>query len=60
VVRRVHENAVPRDRTAIPGGDDIQFVVEINGGFARRLGIGPGAEMRSPLIDQAQAAWPCG
>jgi uncharacterized membrane protein (UPF0127 family) len=59
VVQRVHENAVPLDRSAIPGGTDIQFVLEINGGFARRLGIGEGSQMRHPAVDPAKAAWPC-
>jgi len=59
VVRRVHPNARPLDRTAIPGGDDIQFVLEINGGLAGRMGISPGAELRHPSVDPAKAAWPC-
>lgn len=58
-LRRIHENAVPLDRTPIPGGDDIRFVLEINGGLARTLGIEEGAELRHPAIDQALAAWPC-
>jgi uncharacterized membrane protein (UPF0127 family) len=59
VVRRVHENARPLDRTGIPGGDDIQYVLEINGGLARRLGIAPGSALRHPSLDQDLAAWPC-
>ncbi len=55
----VHENAVPGDLTPIPGGDAIQYVLEINGGAARRLGIAPGAELRHPALDRATAAWPC-
>lgn len=55
----VHENAVPGDLTPIPGGDAIQYVLEINGGAARRLGIAPGAELRHPVLDPAGAAWPC-
>jgi len=35
VVQRIHENAIPLDRTAIPGGDGILAVLEINGGLAR-------------------------
>ena len=58
-LRRIHENAVPLDRTPIPGGDDIRFVLEINGGLARTLGIEEGAELRHPAIDQTLAAWPC-
>lgn len=57
VVRHVHSNAVPGDLTSIPGGDDIQYVLEINGGLARMLGIRPGAELRHPAI--GDPAWPC-
>lgn len=57
VVRHVHSNAVPGDETAIPGGDAVQYVLEINGGLAQRLGITPGAQMRHPAI--RNAAWPC-
>lgn len=59
VVRKVHENAVPLDETPIPGGDDIQFVLEINGGMAAVLGIDAGDQMRHPAVDPALAAWPC-
>ncbi|WP_324289783.1 DUF192 domain-containing protein [Frigidibacter sp. RF13] len=58
-VRKVHEGAKPFDETPIPGGEDIQFVLEINGGLARRLGIAPGAELRHPAIDSDAAAWSC-
>ena len=54
----VHENAVPLDRTSIPGGTDIQFVLEINGGMAGRLGIAPGDLLQHPGIG-ALAAAPC-
>lgn len=58
-VATVHEMAVPFDETAIPGGSDIQFVLEIGGGKARALGIGPGSVLRHPAIDSDRAAWPC-
>ena len=58
-LRRIHENAVPLDRTPIPGGDHIRYVLEINGGLASTLGIEEGAELRHPSIDQDLAAWPC-
>ena len=57
-VTRIHENAVPLDETDIPGGDAVQFVLEINGGLATRLGIEVGSELRHPIIG-AEAAWPC-
>jgi uncharacterized membrane protein (UPF0127 family) len=57
---RVHSNAQPRDETPIPGGTDIRYVLEINGGMAESLGIEPGAELRHPALDQTLAAWGCG
>jgi uncharacterized membrane protein (UPF0127 family) len=59
LVRRIHENAVPLDRTPIPGGDDIRYVLEINGGMAAMLGLSEGDQMRHPAIVQDGAAWPC-
>lgn len=59
-VQHVHHEAVPHDETPIFGGDDIQSVLEINGGLARRIGISEGWQLRHPAIDQDQAAWPCG
>jgi|AntRauMFilla1563_2_1112583.scaffolds.fasta_scaffold02741_2 hypothetical protein len=59
VVARVHENAVPLDRTSIPGGDGIQFVLEINGGMAETLGIAAGTQLRHPAVPQDIAVWPC-
>lgn len=59
-VRRVHANAIPHDLTAIPGGDNIQFVLEINGGLAALYGISEGTQMQHPAIDQRAAVWPCG
>jgi uncharacterized membrane protein (UPF0127 family) len=56
-VLRVAAEAVPGDETQIPSGAPAQYVLEINGGLADRLGIGEGAEMRHPAI--ARAAWPC-
>jgi uncharacterized membrane protein (UPF0127 family) len=58
-VTRVHENAVPLDETGIDGGDGVRFVLEINGGLARRLGIGPGTVLRHPAVPQDGAAWRC-
>lgn len=58
-VLRVAANARPMDQTIIDGGEGVQFVVEINGGLAARLGIAPGSEMRSPEISQERALWPC-
>jgi hypothetical protein len=58
-VTRVHANAVPGDLTPIDGGEAVQFVLEINGGLAAKLGIEPGAELRHPAIPDDRAAWTC-
>ncbi|MCP5086060.1 MAG: DUF192 domain-containing protein [Rhodobacteraceae bacterium] len=58
-VVRVHENAVPHDRTSIFGGTEVLAVLEINGGLTRRLGLVPGAEMRHPAFAASKAVWPC-
>jgi uncharacterized membrane protein (UPF0127 family) len=57
VVTRVHSNAVPKDLTTIDGGEGVRFVLEINGGLAKRLGIAPGSEMRHPAIEAP--VWAC-
>lgn len=59
VVTHIHHQARPLDRTPIPGGDAVLYVLEINGGMARQLGITTGSELRHPRIDPALAAWPC-
>ena len=56
-VQHIHENAIPLDETGIPGGNDIQYVLEINGGLSSRLGITLGSQLRHPSI--SVAAWPC-
>jgi uncharacterized protein len=58
-VTKVHANAVPGDLTSIDGGEGVQFILEINGGLAKRLGIAEGAELRHPAIG-ADAVWACG
>ncbi|MDP0929143.1 DUF192 domain-containing protein [Paracoccus onubensis] len=65
VIRHIHPDAQPYDETAIPGAaaDDSdpnrQFILEIGGGEAARLGLKVGQAMASLAINQAQAAWPC-
>jgi uncharacterized membrane protein (UPF0127 family) len=55
----VQSDAVPQDLTPIDGGEGVMYVIEINGGLAARIGIAAGAELRSDLVDQTKAAWPC-
>lgn len=57
-ITHVHPNAVPGDLTSIPGGDSVQYVLEVNGGMTARLGIEPGDHMRHAAIGP-DARWPC-
>ncbi|PWJ19208.1 DUF192 domain-containing protein [Jannaschia seohaensis] len=58
-VINVHAEAVPLDETPILSEAPGLAVLEINGGMAATLGIGPGDELRSPAMPQDRAAWPC-
>lgn len=49
-ITRIHENAIPHDETAIPGGPNVQYVLEINGGAAEALGLTAGDHMIHPSI----------
>jgi uncharacterized membrane protein (UPF0127 family) len=57
-ITRIHDNAVPLDETSIDGGEGVQFVLEINGGMAARLGITVGDVMQHPSFGPTAAA-PC-
>jgi uncharacterized membrane protein (UPF0127 family) len=58
-ITHIHENAVPLDETSIDGGEGVQFVLEINGGLASRLGIEVGDVLQHPAIGPDAVA-PCG
>jgi len=58
-VQHVHHQAQPGDLRPKFGGDNIQYVLEINGGLAAQLGISEGSQLRHPAIDTKAAAWPC-
>ena len=57
-ITSIHENAKPLDDTPIPGGEAVQFVLEVNGGLTGRLGIAPGDVLQHPAIEEG-AALPC-
>ncbi len=59
LVTQVHPMAVPLDRTGIDGGEGVKFVLEINGGLAKILGITPGSALLHPVVDPDLAVWPC-
>jgi uncharacterized membrane protein (UPF0127 family) len=58
-VRHIHHKAVPLDETPIRGGSGVQFVLELNGGMAERLGITVGSQMQHPSVARDRAVWPC-
>ena len=58
-VSRIHENAIPLDETPIFGGEEVQYVLEINGGLSRRLGLEEGAVIQHPSIPPEIAILPC-
>jgi uncharacterized membrane protein (UPF0127 family) len=58
VILRIHENAIPGDTTSIDGGVGVQYVLEINGGLASRLGIAEGDTLQHPTFGPDAAA-PC-
>lgn len=58
-ITRIHENATPLSEATIDGGENVLYVLEINGGLASKLGITEGAVMKHPAFDQGMAAWAC-
>jgi uncharacterized membrane protein (UPF0127 family) len=58
-VQHIHHEAQPGDLRPKFGGDDIQYVLEINGGLAKQMGIVVGSRLRHPSIPEDRAAWPC-
>lgn len=59
VVTHIHHNAVPLDTSPLPSVVPSKYVLEINGGLARSLGISVGSEVQHQTILQENAIWPC-
>lgn len=54
VTRHVRDNAVPYSEDLISSGGEVRYVLELNAGTVRRLGIGVGS--RAELADLKKAA----
>lgn len=50
VIKTIHVNARPHDTTSIPSQVPVQFVLEIPGGVAEKLGIKPGDTMEHERV----------
>ena len=50
-VRKVHENAEPLSESIIDSGGPIDFVLELNAGTAKRLGIRAGNRVENALME---------
>lgn len=59
VIVGIHHEAQPLDLRPIGSGAPVRYVLEINGGLSRRLGISEGSELRHPGVLQHRAVWPC-
>lgn len=53
VVKKVHAEAKPLDRTSIPSGHPVQFVLEIAGGRAAEIGLAAGDTIEHDRIRAA-------
>lgn len=58
-VSHIHRDAVPLDPTPIPSAGAVRYVLEINAGLTRAMGVTVGSELRHPSILQSGAVWPC-
>ena len=50
VVRTIHVNAKPHDKTSIPSEVPVQFVLEIPGGRSVEIGLKPGDRIEHPRM----------
>jgi len=51
-VTHVVQNAVPYSRTIIDSGGPVKYVIEVNAGIVRKLGLAVGDKATSPTIGQ--------
>lgn len=49
-ITHIHENAVPHSEAIISSRGAVKFVLELNGGTAKRYGIKPGDMVRSTQV----------
>jgi uncharacterized protein len=47
-IHRIHERAQPLDETSISSGENVRYVLELNGGIAGKLGLKAGDMVKLP------------
>jgi uncharacterized membrane protein (UPF0127 family) len=50
VVTHIHENAEPLSEAIISSNGAVYGVLEVNAGYARKIGLKPGDRLRHPLF----------
>ena len=50
IITKIFENALPFSTTSIFGGYDVQYVLEINAGLTKSLGIKTGGLIKHSLV----------
>ncbi|TCL74048.1 DUF192 domain-containing protein [Rhizobium sp. BK251] len=55
IIRHIHANAEPFSRAIIDSRGAVEFVIELNGGTAAKLGIKPGDHVKSATIERDTA-----
>lgn len=58
-ITHIHHNAVPHSEETIDGGENVLYVLEINGGLAKKFDFDVGDAMRHNQIDPEIAVWKC-
>jgi hypothetical protein len=58
LIRHIHPNAKTQSLDPIYGGPENQYVLEVNAGLSKRLGLRVGDAVRHPVFGQT-AIWAC-
>ncbi len=53
-IARIAERTTPLSLVAVPSGEAVRAVLEVNGGTADRLGIAPGDRVVHPIFGNAE------
>ena len=58
IVKRVVQNTVPFSLDLIPGGKNIQYVIEVNAGSSKEINLLEGSQIQHQKLGEA-AIWQC-